>query len=938
MYVRSTVQALAVISLFFVCHFCYASGQLESITSINKSSDAGFQVEPAPKWILPAPTESGGQIPRASMHYALIDEQDQFDSRGVASYRHIIRVVNDTEGLSPAAEIQIKFDPAYETLVFHNLEIWRNGVRINKFDPNKVRLLQREGNLESQMYDGTITAVVVLDDVRVGDRIDYGYSIRGMNPVFEGKYVRTTWMGSGKGPTMIARFRLLAPESRHVFHKIGAGTTVRDTIHDGMRDTEFLRVSVPQIHGDQYTPVSAYLGEQLNLSEFEDWGAVADWGAKLYSAALNTSSDQVKKTAESIGAMAATSPLERLRLALNFVQKDVRYFGTEIGENSHRPSYPDAVIKQRFGDCKDKAALLIALLSELGINASPVLVSTQLRNNIDPSFPTPLVFNHVITRVEIDDKVYWLDGTRAGQTGPLAQRQSVGLGKGLVLSAGAAHLTDLPGTDDEERVTVEEILKVKKLSQAPNLELRITYFGEMAEFLRSTIASQPIAMVEIQLNAEFARFHPNVQKAASMRIEEVPDQNAIRIVQIFTAPKYWSYPDQSKLVGNFTLWNLIIPLRYPEEASRQQVFQINLPGVYRHTVTLEFSEDMANPVSFKQVHEEDPHLNFQIAGDVDPGKVQVRGELRLLKDNVTPTEWPAYTNFLRKLLPRFDGTFDVPSISDVQRAKLESEINDQVASWQGIFARNKPTTSVQAHARVRRLFLTAQLEGDRLNPELRAQALHARGIELDNLGLSEMATADFEEALKLTPNDASILADIAVNYFQLGRDELALEYAKKALARAPSDDQAQSTLAHTFYFDKNYAEAKNNLLVLLKNRNQINQGYAAIWLYLVARRNNEDAVTTVKPYLANNQSAWPHPILKFLMGSGTFEKALEAAKEGQKDPSKLCELYFYAGEKYLVDGQIDRARELFKKSIDTGVVEFNEYTFSKRSLKLLDNL
>jgi lipoprotein NlpI len=189
----------------------------------------------------------------------------------------------------------------------------------------------------------------------------------------------------------------------------------------------------------------------------------------------------------------------------------------------------------------------------------------------------------------------------------------------------------------------------------------------------------------------------------------------------------------------------------------------------------------------------------------------------------------------------------------------------------------------------------------------------------------------------LSSNDAEILATAAVNSFSLGEDAKALEYAKKTSAidvnRTP-----YRIMAHVNYFGKNYAEAKKNLLAQLKQRNEIDNGYAAIFLYLTARRNQEDALAAVKNYSSKNSSAWPYPVLQFLTGQASYEKALEAAKTGQKDASRLCELYFYAGEKHLIDGQVDLAREFFKKSLDTGVVEFSEYIMAKRSLQQLDVL
>lgn len=933
-------KIISVVTLFvlsMVCHVDPASAQpLRSAST--KAVNPGFTVEPAPGWVLPVPADAGGKVTPAAMHSELIDEQAQVDARGQTNYNHLIRVVDGIDGLAAASEIRIEFNPSYETLVFHKVEILRKGARINKLERSKLRMLQRESNLEQQVYDGSTTASLVLEDVRVGDRVDFSYSIKGENPVFDGKYVHTAWMAGSKGPARVARFRLLIPQNRTVLHRAGPDVKVTETLHDGLRDMQFLRISVAQLHGDQFTPASAFLGDQINLSEFTSWNGVAMWGTGLYAPFLNASSELVRKTAQNIAAKAEAAPLEKLRLALDFVQNEVRYFGTEIGENTHRPTAPDVVIKQRFGDCKDKALLLMALLKELGMSAEPVLVSTQLRNDLPVQFATPLVFNHVITRVELDGKVYWLDGTRAGQTGSVAQRQSVGLGKGLLLRAGTAELVDLPGTDTEERISVEENYRINAFSEPPLLDLRTTYFGELAEMLRNAVASQPLETLEAKLNEDFARFHPNVQKIAALRVEDVADQNAVRVVQTFAVPKFWRLSDDNTLVADYALWNLVSPLKHTESTFREQSFQLYYPGIYRHTVTLDFAEEVIKGPASTQARHEDQHLYMHVESNVEPRKFQAKGELQLLKDVVFPSEWSDYTNLLRKAEKNFGGAFTVAPINVTQAEKLKKDVTELVESWQGLFAKNRPVTSVQSKAMVRRLLLTAELEGGRLNPELRAQVLNMRGIQFDNLGLYDLARADFDAALKLVPNDGSIRAAAAANHLLSGRDALALEYAKKALESNPSSNAPHKTLAHALYFGKDYAEAKRHLLTLLKDRSEVDDGYATIWLYLAAKRGNEDAPAVVKPYMTRDKSVWPHPLLQYLIGEGTLEQSMEAARAGQKDEGRLCELYFYVGEKYFIDGKASLAREYFKKSLDTGVVEFYEYGMSKRSLKMLDGL
>lgn len=81
---------------------------------------------------------------------------------------------------------------------------------------------------------------------------------------------------------------------------------------------------------------------------------------------------------------------------------------------NYRPVGADKTWERRLGDCKGKAALLLALLRELGIEAEPMLVNSKGGDGTDQRLPTPAAFDHVVVRAKIGARNYWLDGTRLG--------------------------------------------------------------------------------------------------------------------------------------------------------------------------------------------------------------------------------------------------------------------------------------------------------------------------------------------------------------------------------------------------------------------------------------------------------------------------------------------------------------------------------------------
>jgi len=102
--------------------------------------------------------------------------------------------------------------------------------------------------------------------------------------------------------------------------------------------------------------------------------------------------------------------------ALKLVQDRIRYVYIGLNGGNMTPATADQTWERKFGDCKAKTVLLLAVLRELGIRGEPVLVDLGGGDGINERLPTPGFFDHVVVRVNLDNKSYWLDGTRLGDS------------------------------------------------------------------------------------------------------------------------------------------------------------------------------------------------------------------------------------------------------------------------------------------------------------------------------------------------------------------------------------------------------------------------------------------------------------------------------------------------------------------------------------------
>jgi hypothetical protein len=117
----------------------------------------------------------------------------------------------------------------------------------------------------------------------------------------------------------------------------------------------------------------------------------------------------------------AVDPVEKTRRLASYVQHGIRYVAIEIGIGGYQPHTAQEVLSSGYGDCKDKATLLSALLREIGIDSYYVLVNSD-RDILNPEFPTMRSFNHVILAVNLPQAIArpgWFATMQDSKMGPL---------------------------------------------------------------------------------------------------------------------------------------------------------------------------------------------------------------------------------------------------------------------------------------------------------------------------------------------------------------------------------------------------------------------------------------------------------------------------------------------------------------------------------------
>jgi uncharacterized protein DUF3857/transglutaminase superfamily protein len=135
---------------------------------------------------------------------------------------------------------------------------------------------------------------------------------------------------------------------------------------------------------------------------FSNWQQMGAWYWNLFQGRLEANSE-IKQKVAGLTASKTTS-LQKMQALADFVQHDIRYVAIELGIGGWQPHAAGEVFARHYGDCKDKATLMRAMLGEIGVDSYQVAINTA-RGSITPETPAYRGFDHQITVIKLPNDV-----------------------------------------------------------------------------------------------------------------------------------------------------------------------------------------------------------------------------------------------------------------------------------------------------------------------------------------------------------------------------------------------------------------------------------------------------------------------------------------------------------------------------------------------------
>ncbi len=392
-----------------------------------------IQSGPLPDWVVPCSfaTDFKPEMP-GQITYLLCDKQLHAEKH--QEFTHVAVRLETIQAVQRESEWRLDVDPRHQQITVHSIKVHRGQ---EQFDQTRLDNLHPT----SGRKDGRHTLVLLLEDVRPGDILEWSYTVEDRPAVMAG-HCACFFAPPEAAPLGKLFFLVRFDASRPMKWKSSA-KDLAPAEGFGKNDVQWVwaRENVAGSVPEENTPEWHMTPPWIQVSDCTTWEAVAAdiaaaWNEGQESAAIKAMAQQMAAGPGGI--------LEHAEKAIHMVQDEYRYLPEEAELCGEAPVAAETVARRRFGNGKDLTFLLVELLRGLGLSARAVLVNTKWRKSVRDLLPAPGLFNHIVVEFEARGERRWVDATVKGQGGGLLNRVIPDFGVGLPIARVSSGLVPAP--------------------------------------------------------------------------------------------------------------------------------------------------------------------------------------------------------------------------------------------------------------------------------------------------------------------------------------------------------------------------------------------------------------------------------------------------------------------------------------------------------------
>ena len=435
-------------------------------------------------------------------------------------------------------------------------------------------------------------------------------------------------------PVAHGEYVLITPKKRtFYFNKPTIAVTQTTEDKGDQRVYRFVAENIAPLSPEPLQPPYTELLGHIHVSTYKSWNDLGAWYWGLVKDQF-TADDEVRRRVALV-TKGKTTEREKVMAVYDYVVEKTRYVALEFGIHGFKPYRCSQIFARGFGDCKDKATLIVTMLKELGIPATIVIVRTGLRGDFE-DYPASLApFDHAIAYVPSLD--LYLDGT-AEYTGstelPAMDRGALA----LQVNEGKPKLVHLPNPPASASVASRHLEVTLSAGGAAQIDWRTTVTGVSAPGWRVRYHAESLRKQRLQ--EDLATDLPGID-VSSVEANDLDDVEIAPALHAKGKVASFGRRDQDMLsvpigprehmVRDYaTLSARKLDLRLPVNATTETEYVIKLPPGAKVAALPSGSQSTS------------PFGSHSISIDNVPGGIRVTTRVVLSKPRISVAEYPAF--------------------------------------------------------------------------------------------------------------------------------------------------------------------------------------------------------------------------------------------------------------------------------------------------------
>jgi Flp pilus assembly protein TadD/transglutaminase-like putative cysteine protease len=733
----------------------------------------------------PKPENNGHDYSRESFVIEKMHSTYRFDADGTGRKETVARIrVQSEAGVQQWGQLQEGYNSASERVEIPYVRVLKQDGAVVKAGEDAVQDLSAPIEREAPVYTDYRQKHITVPGLRPGEVLEYDMVTVIHTPLAAGQF----WADYEFDKNNIDLDESLdvdVPAGRPLKLKCKPGMDPKITEANGRRiyhwESKHLEREDDDKPKDKKKKKRHPQDERpdIQLTTFESWEQLGRWYANLEKDRRMPTPD-VRTKAEEL-TKGLSNDLDKTEALYDYVAKNFRYVSLSLGLGRYQPHSAADVLKDQYGDCKDKHTLLASLLQAEGLHANSVLINSSRK--LDPDVPSPSQFDHVITMLPLGGQEVWMDTT--AEVAPFrllayTLRKKQALVIPPASSGTAPHLQDTPSDtpmpDSERSEITGKVNDIGKLEAHVQYEFR----GDEELLLRSIFRRVP------QSNWQRVAENINVGLGGDITHLIVSDPAATK------EPFRLSY-DVAK--PNFLDWSkkktqIVLPLvqfSLPDVSDDDsdpdpEPLKLGPKGEYSYHLKLELPAKYSArvPLAFSLKRD---YAEYEASYAVENGTFTAGRKLTLRQDDLPVARAGDYQSFRRAV-----------------GSDLAQQLSVENASAGGMV----PPADMKADD----LIESARAAADSGNVSL-AEVLLKRATEVEpknkyawnNLGLiylqtrqNEQAVAAFQKQIEVNPYDEFAYNNLGRVYWQERKYDDAVKAFNKQLENNPLDKFAHANL------------------------------------------------------------------------------------------------------------------------------------------------